>query len=183
VLTHRDPVDEHRQQVDLGEVPAEDLAQASLGGPAEPARDGRTGRSLQFHVTHRGLARSVPTARQARHHAAERHLIEQVSGGEDLVGGQGHFLATGGAHPGPLDEQPLLNHPSHQVGYVGRAGTITGLPLETVGVEQRHEQLEVLILAGMRRGRQQQEMPGHLAENLSDAIPLRLLQLDTEVVG
>ena len=43
---------------------------------------------------------------------------------------------------------------------VRRVHAVADLALEPVGVEQRHEQLEVLLLAGVRRRRHQQEVPG-----------------------
>ncbi len=48
---------------------------------------------------------------------------------------------------------------------------------ETVAVEQRHEKLEILRLAVMRRRRHKQQMPGELAEELAEAVALGVLDL------
>ena len=62
-------------------------------------------------------------------------------------------------------EQLLLDQPAHQVGGVGDVDAVAELALEAVAVEQGHEQLEVLLLAVVRRGGQQQEVPGQAAES------------------
>ena len=57
-------------------------------------------------------------------------------------------------------EQLLLDQPAHQVGGIDGVDAVAELALEAVAVEQRHEKLEVLLLAVVRRGRHQQEVPG-----------------------
>ena len=54
--------------------------------------------------------------------------------------------------------------------------------LEPVRVEQRQEQLEVLLLAAVRRRGHQQEVTGDLAEQPAELVALGLLDLVAEVV-
>ena len=57
------------------------------------------------------------------------------------------------------------------------------LALEAVAVEQRQEELEVLLLAAVRRGRHQQEVAADLAELLAELEAFGLLELAAEVMG
>ena len=50
-------------------------------------------------------------------------------------------------------QQPLLDHAPHQVRDVGRVDPVAEAALETVAVEQGEEELEVLLLAVVRRCR------------------------------
>ena len=56
-------------------------------------------------------------------------------------------------------------------------------PLEPIAIKQRHEQLEVLFLPVVRRGRHQQEMSRQRREQLPEPVPLRVLRLATENRG
>ena len=56
------------------------------------------------------------------------------------------------------------------------------LALEPVAVKQRQEQLEVLLLAAVRRRGHQQQVAGDVAEQLAELEALGLLQLAAEVV-
>ena len=53
-------------------------------------------------------------------------------------------------------EQALLHHAPHQIGDIRRVHTVAEPALEAVAVEQRQEELEVLFLAVVRGGGQQQ---------------------------
>ena len=55
--------------------------------------------------------------------------------------------------------------------------------LEAVAVEQRHEELEVLLLAVVRRGRHQQEVAGERPEQLAELVALGVLDLAAEDRG
>ncbi len=77
-------------------------------------------------------------------------------------------------------EQVLLHHPTHQVGDVGRVDAVAEAALETVAIEQRHEELEVLLLAVVRRRRHQQEMPRERREQLPEPVALGVLDLAAE---
>ena len=55
--------------------------------------------------------------------------------------------------------------------------------LETVAVEQRHEELEVLFLAVVRRRRHQQEVPREGREKLAEPVALGVLDLAAEERG
>ena len=57
------------------------------------------------------------------------------------------------------------------------------LAFEPVAVQQRQEELEVLLLAAVRRGGHQQQVAGDVAELLAELEALGLLQLAGEVVG
>ena len=58
---------------------------------------------------------------------------------------------------------------------------VTEPSLEAVAVEQRHEKLEVLLLAVMRRRRHEQEVAADLAELLADLIAPRIFDLAAEI--
>ena len=55
--------------------------------------------------------------------------------------------------------------------------------LEAVAVEQRHEELEVLLLAVVRRGGHQQEVAGEGREQLAQLVALGVLDLAAEEGG
>ena len=55
--------------------------------------------------------------------------------------------------------------------------------LETVAVEQRHEELKVLFLAVVRRRRHEQEMAAEPAKLLADPVALRVFDLAPEIAG
>ena len=57
------------------------------------------------------------------------------------------------------------------------------MPREPVGVEQAHEQLEVLLLAVVRRGGEEEEVPGVGLDPLCEQAPLGLLDLAREQLG
>ena len=77
-------------------------------------------------------------------------------------------------------EQVLLDHAPHDAAGVGAASSC--LALEPVTVEQREEELEVLLLARVRCRRHQQEVAGDVAEQLTELEALCLLQLAAEIV-
>ncbi len=60
---------------------------------------------------------------------------------------------------------------------------VTEAPLETVTVEQRHEKLEVFLLAIVRRCCHQQEMAREGPQQLAEPIAFRVLRLGAEDRG
>lgn len=62
-------------------------------------------------------------------------------------------------------------------------GAVAEAAFEAVGVEQRHEQLEVLLLASMRRRRHQQEVAAQRAQKSAQAEPASLFDLRAEPMG
>ena len=80
-------------------------------------------------------------------------------------------------------DQLLLHHPAHQVGGIDLVDAVAELAVEAVGVEQREEELEVLLLAVVRRGGHQQQVPGVLAEPLGEPEAAGLFELRAEEVG
>lgn len=101
--TDMHPVDEHRQQIELGHVAAEQLGKLRLGCACEAAGDRRASSASQIEVAHRFGAGAVAARGQAREHAAERDLLQQITPGEHLEGGQ-RDLGTGDrAHPWLVD--------------------------------------------------------------------------------
>ncbi len=56
------------------------------------------------------------------------------------------------------------------------------LPLESVGVEQRQEQLEVLLDAGVRGGGHQKKVTGDRSGQAAELVALGFLDLATGVV-
>ena len=74
-------------------------------------------------------------------------------------------------------QQLLLDQPPHHVARVDLVLPIAEATLEAVGIEQREEQLEVLLLAGVRGSGHQEEVARERAELLAEAVALGLLDL------
>ena len=80
-------------------------------------------------------------------------------------------------------DQLLLHHAAHEVGGIDLVDAIAELAVEAVGVEQREEKLEVLLLAVVRRGRHQQEVAGAGTELFREDEAAGLFELRAEEVG
>ena len=89
--------------------------------------------------------------------------------------------ALGKERPAVEAQQLLLGQAPHHVFGVGIVDAVAEPPLEAVAVEQRHEQLEVLFLAVVRRRRHQQQMPADLSELLPDLVALGVFDLAAEI--
>jgi hypothetical protein len=92
-------------------------------------------------------------------HIFRDRLVERRLGIGELVG-HGIGKALGEQMRRIKFEQVLLHHTAHEVRDVDRVHPIAELALESVAIEQRHEELEVLLLAVVRRRRHQQEVAG-----------------------
>ena len=77
----------------------------------------------------------------------------------------------------------FFHQPAHQVGGVAAVHGVLLLPREAVLIQQGHEQLEVLVLAVVRRRRHQQEVAGMVTHPLAHVVALSALHLTAEVVG
>jgi len=80
-------------------------------------------------------------------------------------------------------EQALLHHAAHQVRDVRHVNSVAEAALEPVAVEQRHEELEIRLLAVMRGCRHQQKMSGQRREELPEPVALGVLELAAEHGG
>src|SRR6185437_13129684 len=80
-------------------------------------------------------------------------------------------------------EQPLLHHSAHEVRDLHLVHTVAEAPLEAIAVEQREEELEVLFLAVVRRGRHEQKVARDPREKLAQAVPLGVLHLTAKERG
>ena len=101
--------------------------------------------------------------------------------GELVVDGVG--LALGKERRAVELDQLLLHHAAHEVGGIHLVDAVAELAVEAVGVEQRQEKLEVLLLAVVRRGGHQQQVARVLAELLREAEAAGLFELRAEEVG
>ena len=112
-------------------------------------------------------------------HVVGDFAVKLRLGVRQLVGnGVGHPL---GEERGGIElQQLLLDHPAHQVGHVGGMDAIAEPPLEPIAVEERHEKLEVLLLAVVGRRGHQQEVPGQGRQQLAKAVALGVLDLAAE---
>ena len=72
-------------------------------------------------------------------------------------------------------EQVFLHHSAHQTVGVGAVHALPVLALEPVAIQQRHEQLEVLFLARVRRRGHQQEVVRGLRQQASEFEALGLI--------
>jgi len=57
-------------------------------------------------------------------------------------------------------EQVLLHHSAHQVRDIRDVDPVTETAFETIAIEERHEELEVLLLAVVWRRCHQEKVPG-----------------------
>ena len=80
-------------------------------------------------------------------------------------------------------DQLLLHHAAHEVGGIDLVNAVAELAVEAVGVEQRQEELEVLLLAVVRRGGHQQQVPRVRAELLREAEAAGLFELASRRSG
>ena len=133
--------------------------------------------------THRALALAVQPVGAV-------HLVAHVVG--DVVVQQ-HFrvgqrvidrVRETWREQGPAVEaqQFLLDHAAHHVGDVDLVGAFAELAVEAVAVQQRHEELEVFLLAVVRRGSHQQVVPRQAAQQLAQLEASALVELVAEVV-
>ena len=97
----------------------------------------------------------------------------------------GHRVGDALGKEGPTVEleEVLLDHSAHQVGDLDLVHAVAEAPLEAVTVEERQEELEVLLLAVVGRRGHQQEVPGEAREELAEAIALGVLDLAAEESG
>src|SRR5690606_40194070 len=72
-------------------------------------------------------------------------------------------------------QQAFLHVAAHQVGRFGNLVSDPGTSSETIRIEERQEELEVLVLAVVWRGSEQQEVAGQIPELLAQPEPLGLL--------
>ena len=119
------------------------------------------------------------------------HLLAHVFGDRvverRLVGRQLVVHGVGAAlrKQGPAVEglELLLGQAAQHVADVGGVHALAEAALEPVAVEQRHEQLEVGLLAAVRRRGHQEEMPGATGQPLPELVALGVLDLAAEVGG
>ena len=112
-------------------------------------------------------------------HVFGHRLVERGLGVGELVGhGVGDALRE--QRRRVELQQVLFHHAAHQVRDVGRMHAVAELALEAVAVEERHEQLEVLFLAVVRRRRHQQEVARELREQLRQPVALGVFDLAAE---
>ena len=78
-------------------------------------------------------------------------------------------------------EQLLLGQASQHVARIALVHMVAETALEAVGVEQGHEELEVFLLAVVRRRRHEKEVATTSAEQLSEPIALRVPDLRAEI--
>ena len=77
-------------------------------------------------------------------------------------------------------EQVLLHHAPHQVGDLRDMNPVAKAPLESVAVDERHEELKVLLLPVVRGRGHQEEVAGEARQELAQPIALRVLDLAAE---
>jgi len=68
----------------------------------------------------------------------------------------------------------------NEIGYVDLASPFARAPLETIGIEKAHEQLEVGIIAVVRRWRHEHEMPRAAPSELPELVAFGVLHLGAE---
>ena len=84
--------------------------------------------------------------------------------------GDGVCPALGEKRAAVDGERLFLDHPPHQIDGLGRVQAVAEPAFESVGVEQGEEELEVFLLAGMRRRRHQKQMSSDPAEGLAELV-------------
>ena len=117
------------------------------------------------------------------------HLLPDVGGDrpvEGLLGGRevvaGGVGAALGEERRPVEAvQLLLGQAAHHVRHVCLVDALAETPLEPVGVQQAHEQLEVRLFPVVRGGGHQEEVARPAAEELAELVAPGLLHLAAEV--
>jgi len=74
----------------------------------------------------------------------------------------------------------FLGEPAQRVARILRVHAGTETALEAVRIEEGEEELKVLLLPVVWRGRHQQEMAGAVTEQASELVPLRVLRFGAE---
>ena len=74
-------------------------------------------------------------------------------------------------------EQVFLHQTAHDVGNVDGLVARAADALEAVGIDQRHEELEIRLLAVVRRGREQEEVARKAGEQAAELVALRAVHL------
>ena len=179
---HRSPA---LEQLQLAQPTFEPLAAAAQGlvdglgrGGEAPLQDGQgKADGAGALVVLQGLG-----AVELLAHVLGDGLVEGRLGVGELVGDRvGDAL---GEERGAVElEQALLDHAAHQVRDIGAVDAVSELALEAVAIQERHEELEVGLLAVVRRGRHQQEVPGQGREQLAQPVALGVLDLAAEDGG
>ena len=115
-------------------------------------------------------------------HVFSHLLVEHLLRLRELV--LGGVAAAFGEQLGSREGvEVFLHQPAHQVGGVAAVHGVLLLPREAVLIQQGHEQLEVLVLAVVWRGRHQQQVASVVAHPLAHVVALGALHLIAEVVG
>ncbi len=115
-------------------------------------------------------------------HVFGHRLIERGLVGRQLVV-HGVGAALRKQRPAVEGLELLLGQAAQHVADVGGVHALAKAALEAVAVEQRHEQLEVGLLAAVRSRGHQEEMPGAAGEPLPELVALGVLDLAAEVAG
>ena len=115
-------------------------------------------------------------------HVLRDRLVETGLGRGELVRDRmGDALREQG--PAVELEQVLLHHAPHQVGDVRLVHAVSETALEAVAVQQGQEELEVLLLAVVRRRRHQQEVAGEAGQQPAELVALGVAHLAAEEGG
>ena len=142
-----------------------------LGGRGQPPLENHQG---EAHV-HTSLALTgVHEAFGAVHLLA--HVVRDLGVEVGLLGRElvldGVRAALGEERLAVEAEEILLDQAPHQVGGIRGVNSVAELALESVAVEEREEDLEVLFLAVVRCGRHQQEVPAVGADGQPELVAL-----------
>jgi len=109
-------------------------------------------------------------------------LVQERLGIRELVI-HGVRAALGEERPAIEADELLFQHAPHHVGHIDLAGALACPAREAVAIEQPHEELEVLFLAAVGRGRHEQQVAGLLPEELAETVARGVLGLVPEVAG
>ncbi len=105
-----DPVDQQRDEIEAGQIRAEQLAERLLRRGHEPAahrRFRRGGRGRLDRLADGFEAGAVAAGRQLGQHPLHRQAAQDLGGGEQLIGRHRHLLgAVRAAHPGAAHRHP-----------------------------------------------------------------------------
>ena len=148
----------------------------SLAAPAERLEDGlrRRGQpALQDGEREPDRAGALVVLERLGAVELAAHVLGHVAVEARLGVGEleGHGVGDAlGEERAPVEpEQIFLHHAAHQVGHVDLVHAVAEAPLEAIAVEERHEELKVLLLAVVGCGGHQEEMPREPREELTQA--------------
>ena len=111
----------------------------------------------------------------------DRRVQRRFGRGKCVIGGDG--APVGEELAAVKAQHVFFDGAAHQVGDIDLVRTVAELAVETVRIQQRHEQLKVFFFAVVRRGRHEQKVARDGAQQFTQLKTLGFFDLVAEVAG